>query len=641
MYPTILDQTRALNGTRTRGRRKQRIPVTLSRVGTREIVHAQEVVCDATVITAGQVSVRDGRNSRLVSTRFELPDGWVQLSNRNGYLYQPTGTRVTSRRGLMEHQELMQQQRATSHQELLTHRPSSPARTVEMSSRDASQDGSSDGDGECVDDDSDPEHPTLYDCEGLRRGVEESERLEEGERDSAQPEEDGNALSVVTAAWEADLKLLEEAQAEIVKLRNAPPGQSMLEEYRHASEKDAAQILSMVKEIDRMKIALDTNRATQLAAKQATFSALRASKERMIDIRNVEEELRVISLVKMHEVEKYLTHMKGRIAAAVLRLERPLPLSSVISSEVNHGKDWEGGAVTKAVHQSLIKEFAKTFRPSRTSRDDKALRFLLDEYTKQQKMPSDLYAAVQQRSVVHTWTDSEELVHCLATDPLGLVDTSQLRDLVLEGGELLTVRIMDGKSVQQDAEACRQLVTFFGAVLFVKEKEYIKSLLTADHSLTLTIRRNSDGVSNGDSRSGSFIAACTYSLAKMLDNSTVLYINLYHCQKSCRTLRMAKGMEWPSLKLLTTCVLTCRSSRVHVLAQSVGYTYAMSELSGAINPVITMQEVKADEGRQFWKKHLDKTHDGFVIGAQLVFTSDVQVYGDCCFLHRCFDLKEA
>ena len=95
------------------------------------------------------------------------------------------------------------------------------------------------------------------------------------------------------------------------------------------------------------------------------------------------------------------------------------------------------------------------------------------------------------------------------------------------------------------------------------------------------------------------------------------------------------------MKLLTTCVIACRTRRVHVLAQSVGYMYVMSELSGTVLPVISMQEVKGDVGRAFWKKHLDMTHDGFVIGAQLVFTSDIRVYGDCCFLHRLFELKEA
>tara|TARA_B110000037_G_scaffold185520_1_gene215029 strand:+ start:121 stop:351 length:231 start_codon:yes stop_codon:yes gene_type:complete len=73
------------------------------------------------------------------------------------------------------------------------------------------------------------------------------------------------------------------------------------------------------------------------------------------------------------------------------------------------------------------------------------------------------------------------------------------------------------------------------------------------------------------------------------------------------------------------------------VAQSVGYKYVMSDnADGDERPLITVQEQMWNSGRNFWKKHLDKTHDGLVLGAQLGFTADVDVYGDCCFLHRCY-----
>tara|TARA_B110000046_G_scaffold96223_3_gene103830 strand:- start:281 stop:1507 length:1227 start_codon:yes stop_codon:yes gene_type:complete len=406
-------------------------------------------------------------------------------------------------------------------------------------------------------------------------------------------------------------------------------------------------IASLTKKNEAMQRALDTDRETQMSAKQATFAALRASRERMMDIRTVEEKLRLISLLQVHEVETYVAQMKMRVDAATLRLEQQqdAPRASPTSSSTNSKVSNEAAVDVSAIHQPLLKEFASTFTPSRTSRDDKALRFLLDEYMKQEKIASGLYAAIKQRTVVKMWTGDDGHTHCLTKNPLEMVDASSLSDLVLEGGEVLHVSIIDGKATEKDDGMCREMVAFFGKVLFVKDKAYIRSLVTADRSVNLTIRRagggdgEGDGDGNGHDRD-SLVAACTFSLAQTLDKSTIVYIDLYHCKPVCRTLRMATGMEYPSMKLLSTCVLACQARRVHVLAQSVGYTYVMSELSGTTSPVITMQEVKGDAGRQFWKKHLDKTHGGFVIGAQLAFTSDMHVYGDCCFLHRCFDLEE-
>jgi len=106
-------------------------PKRWTRVSQQEVEdgYVQEVVWDAIVITAGQAPVREGRNWSPASTRFELPDGWVQLSQRNGYLYQPTGTRVSSRRGLIEHEELMQ------HKSLASTRSQLPDGWVQLSHR--------------------------------------------------------------------------------------------------------------------------------------------------------------------------------------------------------------------------------------------------------------------------------------------------------------------------------------------------------------------------------------------------------------------------------------------------------------------------------------------------------------------------
>ena len=284
------------------------------------------------------MSVREGGNSRVASTRCTLPDGWVQLFNRNGYLYQPTGTRVSSRWGVMEHQELMQQMATARHKE----HPSTPALTVEMSSRDTSDYDWSEGENiECR-----SARHSPVDSKSMWREVDESETLQE--RDSAQQKEvsreGGDALSVMTAAWEADLKLLEAAQAEIKKLQTerearsgTPPEQCNGEDCDRTSQRDTALIASLSEKIESMKSALDADCDTQLSAKRATFAALRASRERRIDIRTVEEELRVISLVQFQEVEAYVSQMKGRVADAMLRLKRQSPPPLQISSDVSHG----------------------------------------------------------------------------------------------------------------------------------------------------------------------------------------------------------------------------------------------------------------------------------------------------------------